>query len=77
MDAVVFYPETEADMNLINNFARQNNLLVFTIDEESKKKLAALELSKLAAKNPKAYANDDEILSVVEEARQERYGKSN
>jgi hypothetical protein len=75
MEAVVFYPNSEAELKLINDFVRQNNLTAFNIDEDSKKKLAGIELSKLASKNPKAYATDEEIISVVEEARHERYGK--
>jgi hypothetical protein len=77
MEAVIFYPTNDMDRTLIENFARQNSLNFFTIDEDSKRKIAAIELSKLASKNPKAYATDEEILSVVEEVRTERYGKGN
>jgi hypothetical protein len=75
MEAIVFYPATETELNQVTDFARQHNLTFFKIDEDTKKRLAGIELSKLASKNPKAYATDDEIISVVEEAREERYGK--
>ena len=75
MEAVVFYPKTEAELNKITDFASQNNLVSFKIDEDTKRKLAGIELSKLASKNPNAYATDEEIISVVEEVRHERYGK--
>lgn len=75
MEAVVFYPVNEMELQLINDFAKQNSLTSFSIDEDSKKMLAGIELSKLASKNPKAYATDEEIISVVAEVRQERYGK--
>jgi len=75
MEAVVFYPSNETELSLIKEFALLNKLKSFSIDEDSKKRLAAIELSKLASKNPNAYATDEEIISVVEEVRQERYEK--
>lgn len=75
MEAIVFYPSSETELNKITDFAQQYKLTFFKIDEDSKRKLAGIELSKLASKNPKAYATDEEIISVVKEARQERYGK--
>lgn len=75
MDAVIFYPSDETQLNQINNFASQNGLTSLMIDEDTKKRIAAIELSKLASKNPKAYATDEEIISVVAEVRHERYGK--
>jgi hypothetical protein len=75
MEAVVFYPSNETELLLIKEFALSNKLKSFSIDEDSKKRLAAIELSKLASKNPNAYATDEEIISVVEEVRQERYEK--
>jgi len=77
MEAVVFYPANEAELKLINDFALKNKLASFSIDEDTKKRLAGIELSKLASKNPNAYATDEEIMSVVEEVRQELYGKGN
>jgi hypothetical protein len=75
MEAIVFYPANDSALKLIIDFAKQNSLSFFTIDEDSKKRLAGIELSKLASKNTKAFATDEEIMSVVEEVRDERYGK--
>lgn len=75
MEAVVFYPANEAELRLITDFATQSKVVSFKMDEDTRRKVAGIELSKLASKNPKAYATDEEIISVVEEARQERYGK--
>ncbi len=75
MEAIVFYPANEEELKQIIDFARQHKLTSFTIDEDTKKRIAGIELSKLASKNPKAYATDEEIISVVEEVRHERYGK--
>ncbi len=75
MEAIVFYPANEEELKLLNDFALQKKLTFFTIDEDSKKRLAGIELSKLASKNSKAFVTDEEIMSVVEEVREERYGK--
>ena len=77
MEAVVFYPTDETQLNQIIEFSRQNKLTSFTIDEDTKKRLAGIELSNLASRNPNAYATDEEIISVVKEVRHERYGKGN
>jgi hypothetical protein len=77
MEAVVFYPASEEELKQILDFANQQKLASFTIDEDSKKRLAGIELSKLASKNPNAYATDEEIISVVEEVRHERYSHGN
>ena len=75
MEAIVLYPDNEKKLNQLLAFASESKINVVRLGEEEKKKLAGILLANLAKKNPKAYATDEEILSVVEEARHERYGK--
>ncbi len=75
MDAVVFYPKNEEEIRKIVSFSTENNIPAVQLTEEEKRGLAGILLANLAKKNPKAYATDEEIISVVEEVRQERYGK--
>ena len=75
METIVLYPDDEKKLQQILDLASESKINAIRLDEEEKKKLAGILLANLAKKNPKAYATDEEILSVVEEARQERYGK--
>ncbi len=75
MDAVVFYPENEEQFNRLMSFAGDTNIPAVKLNEEEKRKLAGILLANLAQKNPKAYVTDEEIISVVEEVRHERYAK--
>lgn len=77
MEAILFFPASEVELKLLSDFSKKNNFNSLIIDEDTKKKIAGIELSKLASKNPNAYATDEEIISVVEEVRRERYEKGN
>lgn len=75
MDALVFFPENEDQLNKLIALANDTKINVARLNEDEKKRVAGVLLANLASKNPNAYATDAEIISVVEEARQERYGK--
>jgi hypothetical protein len=75
MDAFVFYPENQDQFNELLSFSSKSNIKNALLNENEKKRLAGILLSNLAQKNPKAYATDEEIISVVEEVRHKRYGK--
>ncbi len=75
MDAIVFYPKNEEELKKLFSFSSDNDIHSIQLAGEEKRLLAGIILSNLAKKNPKAYATDEEIISVVEEVRQERYGK--
>lgn len=75
MDALVFFPENEDQLNKLAALANDTKINVARLNEDEKKRVAGILLANLASKNPNAYATDEEIISVVEEARQERYGK--
>ena len=61
----------------ILGFAKDNEIDYVNLTDEEKKRLAGILLANLAQKNPNAYATDEEIISVVEEVRHERYDKRN
>jgi hypothetical protein len=73
MDAVVFYPADEEQLKKLMLLPETTGIPSTRINEEEKKKLAGILLAGLAKKNPKAYATMDEIVSVVEEVREEIY----
>ena len=75
METIVLYPDDEKKLQQVLALASESKINAIRLDEEEQKKLAGILLANLAKKNPTAYATDEEILSVVEEARQERYGK--
>lgn len=75
MEAIVFYPENEEQLNRLLSFASDTKIQTVQLTEEEQRRLAGILLANLAQKNPNAYATDEEIISVVEEVRHERYGK--
>lgn len=77
MEAVVLYPTDANQLKVLLDFAAENKIPAIALTEEEKKRLAGILLANLAKKNPKATATMDEIISVVEEVRKERYEKSN
>ena len=75
MDALVFFPENEDQLNKLIALSNDTKINVARLNEDEKKRIAGILLANLSSKNPNAYATDEEIISVVKEARQERYGK--
>jgi hypothetical protein len=79
MEAVAIFTNDENELKRILEFTSNNNIKSVVLTEEEKKSLAGMLLANLSSKNPKAYATMEEIISVVEEVRSEKYNdqKSN
>lgn len=77
MESMVLYPKNDAQSKLLQKFIESSEISSVKLNDEETRKLAGILLANLAKKNPNAYATDDEILSIVEEVRQDRYGKKN
>lgn len=69
MDSILIFVESNNDLGILKEFANKNNFKFVLIDDDTKQMIAREELSKLGQKNPRAYATDEEIISVVEEVR--------
>ena len=75
MEAIVFYPKNESQHKLVQFFANDSKISSVKLSDEETRRLAGMLLANLANNNPNAFATDEEIISVVEEVRQARYGK--
>ncbi|MEO5945995.1 MAG: hypothetical protein ABIP79_04210 [Chitinophagaceae bacterium] len=75
MEAILFYAEDENQLNQLLSFSKEKDIKYLQLNEDEKRKLGGIFLANLANKNSNAYATDEEIISVVEEVRKERYGK--
>ena len=75
MEAIVFYPKNESQNKQVQLFANDSKISSVKLSDEETRRLAGMLLANLANNNPNAFATDEEIISVVEEVRQARYGK--
>jgi len=76
MNPIIFFPENEEQLKKPEAIAKDLKITATSLDDEEKKKLGSILLANLRKKNLKAQASMEDIISVVEEVRTEKfYGK--
>ena len=75
MDAILIEPRNKKEMNALKKIISKLGLNSLPVSDKEKKIIAGYKAVETAKAHPKYKLSDEEILSMVNEAEEEIYGK--